>query len=152
MGQKAWNSKQKQSLMLYNGAFVPRNKWTRSSNEKYTFPMSIKLLSFYHFIQRELKWADAALQIINFVKSLHSEHFNIKTQFWRDLTWKKTTEWENSAAEPKWDENVLIRDNFCQLVIWKLNCLALKSSRLVQKSRYILLSICQKVQCDIFRY
>ena len=72
-------------------------KRTRSSNEKYTFPMSIKLLSFYHFIQRELKWAGAALQINNFVKSLHSEH-SIKIHFarvwcvnvlriWRITTW-----------------------------------------------------------------
>ena len=98
-------------------------KRTRSSNEKYTFPMSIKLLSFYHFIQRELKWAGAALQIINFVKSLHSEHFNIKNSILTRFDGEKTTERANSA-ELKWVEKVLIWDNFYQLVIWKFNCLA----------------------------
>ena len=118
-------------------------KWTRSSNEKYTFPMSIKLLSFYHFIQRELKWAGTALQIINFVKSFHSEHFNIKTQFWRDLTWKN--DWVRKLRRTEVGRKYPNRNYFYKLVISKLNCLAWKSLRPGKSLRFLNVNLSQGI-------
>ena len=50
MGQKAWNLKQKQSLMLYNGEIVLRNKTNEVIEREIHFPHVHKiafLLSFH---------------------------------------------------------------------------------------------------------